>query len=366
MTDDATPSARDADITAQTTATTDATGAAAAPTPTPTRRRRSGGALAGLALLASLLALSAAAYLYYALIYLQPNQVAAAEHAVVAQRLATLEQRFSAQQDSLQASLDTRLQVLQEEWEMRLSQAETAVSEYLAQAQQSAPPSPRDWRLAEVAYLLRIANHRVLMEQDREGSLQMLQAADQIVAEMDDFSLHSVRAHLAEEILSLRQVQQTDLQGIYLRIEALKPQINRLPLPAPALSPINSVGAAELSAWGRLWAEAKQLVRVQRLEAAPTLRRPLLAPEEQQYLALNLRLALEQAQLATLKREQAVYEQSLLNVRRWLVETTDVEDPLTRSMLQSVDELLVLEITDDLPDVSGSLNALTALMRASS
>ena len=86
MTDDATPYARDADITAQTTATTDATGAAAAPT----QRRRSGGALAGLALLASLLALSAAAYLYYALIYLQPNQVAAAEHAVVAQRLASL------------------------------------------------------------------------------------------------------------------------------------------------------------------------------------------------------------------------------------------------------------------------------------
>ena len=57
--------------------------------------------------------------------------------------------------------------------------------------------------------------------QAARGSVGLLAAADQIMAELDDFSLHPVRAQLADEMLSLRALGETDLQGLFLRIEAL-------------------------------------------------------------------------------------------------------------------------------------------------
>jgi uroporphyrin-3 C-methyltransferase len=75
---------------------------------------------------------------------------------------------------------------------------------------------------------------------------------------------------------------------------------------------------------------------------------------------------LEQAQLATLKRQQEVFEQSLLNVRRWLVAHADDDDARTKALLESIDELLVLELARPLPEISGSLNELLDIRRSGS
>ena len=81
--------------------------------------------------------------------------------------------------------------------------------------------------------MLRIANHRVLMEQDANGALTLLLAADQILAELDDFALHAVRARLADEVIALRSVPRDDLQGIYLRVEAMKSLLDDLHFAGP-------------------------------------------------------------------------------------------------------------------------------------
>ena len=210
---------------------------------------------------------------------------------------------------------------------------------------------------------MRIANHRVLMEQDSTGALGLLQAADQIMAELDDFALHQVRARLADEIIALRQVPRDDLQGIYLRLESIKSQLDTLPLPEPQYLQSEAAQTPEQSVWQTLAEELKQFVRVRSLSSEEALK-PLLAPDEIRYLQLNLRLAMEQAQLAALKRQQDVYQQSLLNVRRWITDHADVADERAVVVLSSVDELLVIELGRPLPDISGSLNELLSLQRS--
>jgi len=42
-----------------------------------------------------------------------------------------------------------------------------------------------------------------------------------------------MRARLADEIIALRQVPRDDLQGIYLRLESIKSQVENLALPQP-------------------------------------------------------------------------------------------------------------------------------------
>ena len=334
-------------------------------TPPAPAAKPKGRVLAFFALLLSLAALGGAGYLYYELLYLQPLAQVQSQGTELSSRQERLAADLSAQITALETATNDSLAALQSEQTERLASNEEAVLKSLNEALSAAPPSQREWKLAEAEYLLRIANHRVLMEQDSNGALILLQAADQIMAELDDFALHQVRARLADEIIALRQVPREDLQGIYLRLEAIKSQLNALPLPQPEYLQRTETLAAEQSVWETLVEELKKFVRIRTLSSSEALQ-PLLAPEEIHYLQLNLRLALEQAQLAALKRQQDVFEQSLLNVRRWLVDHADVEDERTTALLTSVDELLIIELARPLPDISGSLNELLTLRRGGS
>ena len=94
--------------------------------------------------------------------------------------------------------------------------------------------------------------------------------------------------------------------------------------------------------------------------------KPLLAPDEEIYLELNLRLMLERAQLAALRREQIVYEQSLTAAADWLEEYLDTGEA---SVLRSISELSTLasiNLNQELPDIAGSLTTLQAARREGS
>jgi uroporphyrin-III C-methyltransferase len=321
--------------------------------------------LAVLAFLVALLAVGGVGYLYYLLVYLQPLDDVRNENAQLAQEYAQIQSGIESRLQALSRETESLLETAAAQQAERLAENEDAVLKSLQEALSAAPPSQREWKLAEAEYLMRIANHRVLMEQDSEGALQLLQAADQIMAELDDFALHQVRARLADEIIALRQVRRDDLQGIYLRLEAVKSQLDNLPLPQPEYLQDVSDNKVDESVWATLLTELKDFVRVRSLDAQEALQ-PLLAPDEIRYLELNLRLALEQAQLATLKRQQGVYEQSLLNVRSWLVAHADVQDSRTKALLETVDELLLFELARPLPEISGSLTELLNVRRGGS
>ena len=318
-----------------------------------------------LATFAFLFALSAAAgvgYLYYLLIYLQPIADVRAQNSALGVQYVELESRLSNQMDDLRQASRVALEEANAGQAKRLASNEKAVLKSLSEALLAAPPSQREWKLAEAEYLLRIANHRVLMEQDSIGALSLLQAVDEILAELDDFALYQVRARLADEIIALRQVPRDDTQGVYLRIEALKSQLDELPLPEPAYLRNAATVEPDHSVWQTLLDELKKFITVRTLNSDEALR-PLLAPEQQRYLELNLRLALEQAQLATLKRQQVVYQQSLQTVRRWLVDHADPDARRTQTLLQNIDELMLIELARGLPEISGSLNELLSIRR---
>ena len=75
---------------------------------------------------------------------------------------------------------------------------------------------------------------------------------------------------------------------------------------------------------------------------------------------------LERSQLAALRRQQLVYEQSLASAQDWLREYLDEQDPVVEELVKEVDELLTVQLDQALPDVSGSLAALLAVRRGAS
>ncbi len=315
--------------------------------------------LSGLSFLLALTALLGGSYLYYLFIYLNPL-------AAIEQRINGLESAGSSVADRLrqiQTEQPAALESFQADQERRLAEVESNLIDALNAVSSQAPPPPRVWKLAEAEYLLRIANHRLLMERDVTGALELLRGADQILLEIDDFGFFEVRARLADEMHALGAVRDNDLQGIYLRLEVVKGEIVKLPLKVPEYllaadeepETGDEVGFVE-----GLRAQFASYLRFRRLEGG---QKPLLAPEEAVYLELNLRLMLERAQLAALRRQQVVFEQSIATARDWIVEFLAVDEQTTQRIVTELQALLEVELNLTLPDISGSLTALVAARR---
>ena len=176
-------------------------------------KRAPGRMLAAFGFLFGLGALAAVGYLYFLLVYLDPSAQLArglaqadGERATLGDDLRQLEERLRQLEERLRLSDENRGQAQAEfaaQVDERLAAADSALAERLNQVSQAAPPSEREWKLAEVEYLLRVANHRLLIEQDVATALGLLTAADGILEALDDVLLHPVRAALADETLAL-------------------------------------------------------------------------------------------------------------------------------------------------------------------
>jgi uroporphyrin-3 C-methyltransferase len=73
---------------------------------------------------------------------------------------------------------------------------------------------------------------------------------------------------------------------------------------------------------------------------------------------------LERAQLAALRREQTLYEQSLQTAADWIADYLDPESPGVQRALEELALLSTVVLDQPLPDISGSLSALKALGEA--
>ncbi|WP_020682434.1 uroporphyrinogen-III C-methyltransferase [Marinobacterium rhizophilum] len=292
------------------------------------------------------------------------------------------EQAQSIQTES-QAQLTQELDSLQQQMAALQSQAQTdksgidALQERLTQSIQQVmsrqQSTRKDWLLAEVEYLLRLANQRVLMEQTADGALKLLKSADLILKETDDVSIYEVRKALAADIAALEAVPRLDTEGAFLQLGALNTQVDRLSLipitnkrELPALleqiTP-DSVSQSWTQGLKASWSDAidkfEQLIVIQHRDEPVE---PLLSPEQHFFLQQNLHLMLEQAQLALLQRKQNAYDSALSKSENWIDTYFDPQDSTTNALLRGIAELKQLQVAPEIPDISGSLNTLKAYL----
>ena len=326
----------------------------------PAERAATGRALATLALLLSLAAAGFAGYAGWL------ARQAATNDAVVEldTRLAVQAQRESGELDSLRTELEA-LAARTEEALAALRESHAQHRDLIAAAAaEGREADSRRWRLAEAEYLIRVANHRLLMERDADGAENLLALADEVLADAGALAYHDVRALLAEEIAALRAFEDVDVQGIFLRLEALKGQLDQLPLRLPAYSAPRPVIAAAQeeeppSALDTLFQRIGGLIRFRRHDGEAV--RPLLSPRQAEYLELNLRLALDRAQLAALRHDREIHRASVAAARDWLRRFVDPTRPATEHLLRELDALLAIDFGGEPPDISRSLSRLRAL-----
>ena len=266
------------------------------------------------------------------------------------------------------AAVEQQLDVIREAQNSRIQDIESALSSAQEQINASRTTTGRDWLLAEVEYLLRMANQRILMDRDPAGAVSLLHSSDRILANAEDLTAHGLRAAIALDIAGLQAAGDLDVEGIYLRIGAQINLVDDLVRPVPQYSPELSDDAStdETSDEdGSLTGMASQFG--QTLFKLVDFRRnipevmPILPPEEEYYLRQNLILKLQMAQLALLREKQQVFQSNIAAAVDWLDRYFKDSDELTIAMRQSLEELRSVEVLRILPDVSRSLREVRQL-----
>ena len=234
-----------------------------------------------------------------------PARVAQIEAGVetLGNELRNVERRMTAKNAEMNAQIVTD--------EEQMQQFQAGVAESLAAIQSRMGTSSQDWVYAEVEYLVRMANQRVLMEQDANSALQLLRSADEIIRETDGLTAHGLREALARDIAALKAVGSPDIQGVYLELSALVSQVPLLHRTLPTYQAPSSVTDPNTEAAGYL-AQFLGLIRDAGIKLANLVdfRRDqveikrILPPKEEYFLRQNLVLKLQIAQMALLEGNQ--------------------------------------------------------------
>lgn len=323
-----------------------------------------------LALPISIIALGAAGYLYW-LSLQQSDSVAQNNAAIEAQVSSSLSDARGSVDQAL-AGMNQTLGQLKSQSQAdknNIDELQARLTKSIQQVTANQKTNRKDWLLAEVEYLLRLANQRVLMEQTSAGALKLLKSADKILKETDDVSIYDVRKALAADIAALEAVPVLDTEGVFLQLGALNNQVqnlrlipiskqHKLPDLLEEVTPevVEESWTAGLEeSWSKATDKLNKLVVIQHRDEPIE---PLLSPQQTYYLQQNLHLMLEQAQLALLQRKQSSYDASLNKAHDWVSTYFEQSDGTTQSLLRGISELKSVKVTAEMPDISSSLRSL--------
>ncbi|MGD8407591.1 MAG: uroporphyrinogen-III C-methyltransferase [Thiohalophilus sp.] len=220
-----------------------------------------------------------------------------------------------------------------------------------------------DWLLTEAEYLIKLANHRLLLERDVTTAIVALQSADDRLHEVADPALLSIRKRVADDINALRSVPLPDLAGMSFTLSSLADDVERLPLATPDPKTHQQLEQGnetkKIESWRELpaavWHDLKSLVVI-RHHDEPI--QPLLAPEQRFFLTQNLKLQLEQARLALLNGETQVYRERLQKTSQWIEQYFDTKQTAVKQSLEQLANLAEKDIHPKLPDISSTYEAL--------
>lgn len=220
-----------------------------------------------------------------------------------------------------------------------------------------------DWQLAEVEYLLRIAQHKLILQDDFAGAAVTLQAASDLIARTGDPGLLPVRVRISQEIADLKTRVRPDLVGVALTLAQLQAQVHALtpgfPLrvdeAAPAPTPAEP--AADASWRERVSTFFNSLVEVRQEDTPPT---PIEASVVNVGDAIidNLKLA----RWAVLDRDNRQYRQLIDDSLRLFREFYDLDNAANADVLAQLERLAQTPLVADKPDISGSLLELQRIL----
>jgi uncharacterized protein HemX len=240
-----------------------------------------------------------------------------------------------------------------------------------ARAQQNASPaSAKDWQIAEVEFLLQLANRELYLAQNTRTASAALKEADALLAKIGVVSYLPVRQQITRDLTTLESFSATDIGAISQRISAmmlaLKPLSPLMPTPESSKTvPLTEGG--DSVAGNSLWADYKRkaLDALNQAVVVSQLDKPVQAEldaDARMSLYQLLHLRLETLRLMVLQRMDTGYHEQIKLLRETV--QSYYPEAQAKSLLTELDELDKYNLQPALPDISGSLKQLESARHA--
>ncbi len=387
--------------------------------------KSSGGLLAPLALILSLLSLAAAGYLFYRTDVAQQSQMTQqVEAAGVSSQVASVEKSFTDVKEDF-GKVEAKIEKVGEDltgFKTEVSEGFNKIrSEDLAALQKAQADgvsqmgemkasmetlsgsvnkvfeeideSRGGMELKEVEDLLATANSRLRLSGNVDVASTALGLADERVGAMDDPALADIRAMIAKEAAALGALPKIDVTGLASRVRALHDVVDSLPLkeePRLMGSPEEEAGIKSASdddkpadadgadgaddsgikgwlkadKWKAVGNEvARDLGSHIKIQRNQEARAPLMSPDQRFFLFQNLKLLLNSSQVSLLQADQDGYRGNLERAGEWLGEYFVADAAPVQTAAKEIQDLAAAEVAQELPDISGSLRALRKVIK---
>lgn len=219
------------------------------------------------------------------------------------------------------------------------------------------------WIINEVGYFLRLAQQHLLLTRDTQGALTLLDVSDQLLAGQTDSRFLALRQALAHDKLALAGTGQ-DSTGIYIRLSTLSDHLSTLSLPIAATraelaSTPNDATLPTTSQWETSLKKLRQFVTIRHHDQAL---KPLLNDNELALVKESLRLDIAQAQLALLRNDPVIYQNSLRAAEKRILQFFPLLAANEKQTLQQEFlALLAVDIKAAPPALTASIKALETL-----
>lgn len=219
-----------------------------------------------------------------------------------------------------------------------------------------------DWQLAEVEYLMRVAQHKLILENDFAGAALTLQAASDRIGLTGDPGLLPVRVTISEEIAELKTRERPDLVGMTLTLARLARQARTLkPGFAPRIDDSGNIEAPpqpDTSDWqSRVRKFIDSLVEVRHEAAAPTETEASVAN-----VGETLEDDLKLARWAVLDRDARQYGKLIDRSLKLVREYYDLDNAANHDFMSELQRLSKMQLEPDKPDITGSLRQMQRIL----
>lgn len=223
------------------------------------------------------------------------------------------------------------------------------------------------WLRAEAEFYLATANTELDVAGHWENAITALVLADDLLRELANPALNSVRGAIADELTALRAVRLPDTQGLAYTLASLAGRVDGLPMRAD--NPENFRAApADLDevepGLGRLVRGLREallgIVRVERRDAPVGV---VLTNTERRIVRRQLELELGLARAALAGAQDQAFRVSLEAAEELLRREFDRGASEVASALDTLEAMRRLDIAPQRPDISRSLNLLRAAPR---
>jgi len=236
--------------------------------------------------------------------------------------------------------------------------------------QNAAPATAKEWQIAEVTFLLQMANRELHLANNPQTAKASLKEADTLLASVGSVNYLPVRQQIARDISALDATPLPDITGVAQQIHAMILALKPLPAlteTATSDAPTTDIAASDTIDGNSLWADYKRKAG-EMLNDAVVVRRfdkPLqsaLDADARQHLFQLLHLRLETLRLLVLQRDNSGFHAQIALLR----ETLKSYYPATQAkpLLENLDKLGKLELQPTLPDISASLKQLESARQA--